>query len=227
MTTQIRPELDHRTVGEIAATVPGATTIFRKFNVDFCCHGNVALAEAARQRGLNVADLEEALRSLDASDTPAVFSLGTNELIDHILTHYHEPQRRALTELVELAKKVEAVHAKHPDVPRNLADLLHQMRGELEVHMKKEELILFPVMRRGPDVRVDGPITQMRHEHDDHGEHLRRLETLTNGFHPPADACPSWRALYTGAAKLADDLKEHIHTENNILFPRFQEAQAS
>jgi regulator of cell morphogenesis and NO signaling len=227
MTMQTRPDFDHRTVGEIAATVPGATAVFRNFKVDFCCHGDMTLAEAAGLRGLNMADLEEALQNLKASDSPATLSLGTNELIDHILTRYHETHRRELTELVELAKRVEAVHVDHPKAPRGLADLLHQMRGELEVHMKKEELILFPVMRRGPRSGLDEPIAQMRHEHDDHGKHLRRLESLTNGFHPPADACRSWQALYTGAAKLAEDLTEHIHRENNILFPRFQKAQTA
>jgi regulator of cell morphogenesis and NO signaling len=227
MTTLTHSELEHRTVGEIAAAVPGATAVFRDFKVDFCCHGDMTLAEAARLRGLDMTGLQEALQNLEASDSPAIFSLGTNELIDHILTRYHETHRRELTELVELAKTVEAVHANHPEVPRGLADLLHQMRGELEVHMKKEELILFPVMRRGPRPGVDEPIAQMRHEHDGHGEHLRRLESLTNDFHPPADACPSWQALYTGTAKFAEDLIEHIHRENNVLFPRFQKAQTS
>jgi len=128
-----------------------------------------------------------------------------------------------LTELVALARKVEAVHANHPQALHGLADLLQQMRGELEVHMKKEELILFPAMRRGAGTRLDAPIARMRHDHDDHGEHLRRLKVLTNDFTPPVEACRSWQALYTGTAKLSEDLMEHVHLENYVLFPRFQE----
>ncbi len=98
------------------------------------------------------------------------------------------------------------------------------MSGELEVHMKKEELILFPMMRRGGHPMIAQPIIAMLAEHDDHAMHLRELEVLTNDFAAPEDGCPTWRALYVGTKKLVDDLMAHIHTENNILFPRFLEA---
>ena len=109
-------------------------------------------------------------------------------------------------------------------MPRGIAALLERMSGELEVHMKKEELILFPMMRRGGHPMIAQPIAVMLAEHDDHGAHLRELEALTNDFVAPGDGCPTWRALYVGVKKLADDLMEHIHTENNVLFPRFQGA---
>jgi regulator of cell morphogenesis and NO signaling len=96
------------------------------------------------------------------------------------------------------------------------------MIGELEVHMKKEELILFPAMRRQSVTRFDAPITQMRHDHDEHGAHLRQIDTLTGHFHLPDGACRTWAALYTGVEKLVDDLMEHVHLENNVLFPRFE-----
>ncbi|MBL28256.1 MAG: iron-sulfur cluster repair di-iron protein [Rhodospirillaceae bacterium] len=223
MITQTNPDLDRLSVGELAATLPDATAVFRKFKVNFCCRGDIRLADAARQRGLKASELEEALRALEGSDAPPSLSMGTNELIDHILSRFHEVHRRELTELVALARKVEAVHANHPQAPHGLADLLQQMRGELEVYMKKEELILFPAMRRGAGASLDAPIAQMRHDHNDHGEHLRRLEALTNDFTPPGEACRSWQALYTGTAKLSEDLMEHVHLENYVLFPRFQE----
>lgn len=223
MIAQTPPNLDQLSVGEIAATLPGATAVFRAFKVNFCCHGDVSLAEAAHRRGVKPAELKEALQALEGSDASLSLSIGTDELIDHIFNRYHEVHRRELTELVELARKVEAVHTDHPDVPHGLGDLLQQMRSELDEHMRKEELILFPAMRHGAETKLDGPITQMRHDHDDHGEHLQRLEALTNDFTPPVEACRSWRAVYTGAAKLSEDLMEHVHLENNVLFPRFQE----
>ena len=88
--------------------------------------------------------------------------------------------------------------------------------------MQKEEQILFPMMRTGGHPMIVHPIGMMRHEHDDHGEELRTLAALTNDMTPPEGACNSWRALYAGCSKFAEDLTEHIHIENNILFPRFE-----
>jgi regulator of cell morphogenesis and NO signaling len=213
--------LRDRTVGEIAALLPGATRVFRAFKLDFCCGGEVPLGAAAAAKGLDPADVERALESLKVADVAAVPS-ETGALIDHILARYHDTHRRELPELIKLATRVEAVHARHPDVPAGLAELLRTIAGELEVHMKKEELILFPALRRGDNPAVSGPIGQMRHEHDDHGARLRELEELAQGFRPPADACRSWQALYSGAAKLVADVMEHVHLENNVLFPRFE-----
>jgi regulator of cell morphogenesis and NO signaling len=180
------------------------------------------IADATRRAGISVADVEKALKLLEVSEDIAPASRSTAELIEHILARYHAVHRREFSELMELARKVEAVHAEHPRVPRGLADTLKLMLGELEVHMKKEELILFPSMQQRLGGGLDVPIAQMRHDHDDHGEQLRKLESMTDNFTVPADACNSWRALYAGAAKLNDDIREHIHLENNVLFPRFE-----
>lgn len=219
-----RTALRGRTVGAIAAAMPGATEVFRRFKLDFCCGGDVALEAAAQKGGIDVAEVERALNQLTESAAATPLSLETGALIDHILTRYHETHRRELPELIALSRKVEAVHAEHPQVPSGLADLLHRMLGELEVHMKKEELILFPAMRQRAQGGLNTPIAQMRHDHDDHGEQLRKLESLTGDFTLPEDACRSWQALYTGAAKVANDVMEHIHLENNVLFPRYEDA---
>ncbi|WP_188644300.1 iron-sulfur cluster repair di-iron protein [Tsuneonella deserti] len=210
-----------RKVGEIAATVPGATSVFRRFGIDFCCHGDVRLDEAARGRSVDLASLEHALGALDADETlpPEQDSAA---MIDHVLSRYHEVHRSQLPELILLARKVEQVHAGKPGVPAGLADTLQAALGELEVHMKKEELILFPAMRRKGAGALDGPITQLRHEHVDHGELVERITELTGDFTVPEGGCGTWRALYAGAAQFKDDLIEHIHLENNILFPRFE-----
>lgn len=211
-----------RPIGEIAASLPGATSVFRKRGLDFCCGGEVSLADAARDRDISLDEVETDLRALQGDERFAAAPAETPALIDYILERYHETHRRELPELVRLARTVEKVHADHPYVPRGLADLLEQMIGELEVHMKKEELILFPAMRRQSAARFDAPITQMRHDHDEHGAHLRQIETLTGDFQLPDGACRTWAALYTGVEKLVDDLMEHVHLENNVLFPRFE-----
>ena len=213
------------TVGEIAANLPGATAVFRRFGMDFCCKGNVALADSARERGVVLADVERALAALDNA-APSAVPQESPALVDHIISRYHDTHRRELPELIQLARKVEKVHAKRSDVPRGLADLLERMSIELQQHMAKEELILFPAMKQSMAAGLDMPIARMRHEHDDHGAHLRELDRLTNGITVPSDACRTWQALYAGLAKLVDDLMEHIHLENNVLFPRFSAVES-
>jgi len=209
------------TLAEIAATLPGATGVFRRRKLDFCCNGRVKLSEAAAAKGLSVADLQAELDAVAALALPATRPEATEDLIALIETRYHAAHRREFPELIRLARRVEAVHKAHEAAPHGLADLLTRMEGELDAHMCKEEQVLFPLMRRGGHPMIAQPIAVLLAEHDDHGAHLRRIEALTADFTPPEDACPTWRALYVGVHKLSDDLVEHIHTENNVLFPRF------
>ena len=208
-----------RNIGEIAATLPGATAIFRRHKLDFCCGGGIPLAEAAAKRAAPLGQIEADLAALTPSD--AALPQSTGALIDLIVERYHATHRRELPELISLARRVERVHAANPDVPAGLSDLLTRMEAELGDHMAKEENVLFPMMRRGGHPMIAQPIAMMRHEHDDHGEHLEAMDRLTHGGVPPDGACNTWRALYAGTRKLAEDLTEHVHIENNILFPRF------
>lgn len=208
------------TVGEIAARLGGATAIFRKSGIDFCCGGNVSLSEAARQRGANLEELEEALATLNLC--PPEVPQGTSALVDYILHRFHEKHRRDIPELIKLAKKVEAVHREHEKVPKGLAMLLVQAQQELEAHMQKEEQILFPSMVANYSGGLDMPIFVMRKEHEEHAGIIRELEQVTSGFSLPGGACRSWQALYAGTECFVYELKEHIHLENNMLFPRFQ-----
>ena len=223
MTVQIKKlSLRDQTVGEIAASLPGAAAIFRKLKIDFCCHGDESLDTAAKNGGLDLGFIEQSLRELNAQDLPAVTKLTSDELTEYIQSRYHDTHRREIPELIQLARKVEAVHRDNPKVPAGTASLLKEMEGELEVHMKKEELILFPAMH-WTDTALNAPISQMRHDHTDHGAFLDRLAELTDNFTLPEGACRSWQALYIGLAKLSEDLQDHIHLENNVLFPRFEQ----
>jgi len=230
MSTQLERELRQRGVGDIAATLPGATAVFRRFRIDFCCNGDLTLDAAARRRGVDPGELEEALAALDGAGAAAAAvvpaTMDSGELIDHIQACYHETHRRGLPELIALSRKVEAVHRGHPDVPAGLSDALRQLESELEQHMVKEEETLFPAMRKhAGDGRLDAAIGELRDEHDNQGTLLRLLESLTDDFTLPEGACRSWQALYVGTARFAEELMEHIHLENNILFPRFAAAE--
>lgn len=210
-----------RTLADIAVALPGATALFRAEKLDFCCGGKVSLAEAMAARQKDPGELTARLEALAASAHPSEEPEDVDGMIDHILTRYHETHRREVPELIRMARRVEAVHRDNPNVPAGLADLLEHIGEELESHMQKEEQILFPLMRSGGHPMIGAPISVMLAEHDDHGENLRKLEAITSDFTPPDDACTTWRALYAGARKLTDDVMEHIHRENNKLFPRF------
>ena len=212
--------LASRSLGEIAAGPPGATTVFRRHKLDFCCGGSASLEQAAREKGIELTPIEVELAAL--SPEPNTVPESVDGLIQRILERYHQVHRREMPELRELALRVERVHADHPAAPKGLSDLLARMHGELELHMQKEEQILFPLMLAGGNPMIVHPIGMMRHEHDSHGEELEALAKLTGDLTVPAEACNSWRALYAGLAKLSEDLTEHIHIENNILFPKFE-----
>ncbi len=214
--------LMQQTLGEIAVEIPGATALFRQHKLDFCCNGNRTLAQACASRAIDAEPLLQVLEHLKEQGQSPEPITDPAQLIDHILQRYHEVHRQQLPELIQMARKVEAVHRDHPAVPSGLADYLEQLQVELEQHMAKEEQILFPMLRQGRRSMVAGPIAVMRHEHLDHGDQLERLVELTNDHTAPQGACTTWRALFVGTQRFVDDLMDHIHLENNVLFPIFE-----
>lgn len=143
------------------------------------------------------------------------------ELTRFIEARYHARHRAELPEIVALAARVEQVHEGVPHVPQGLAVLLRKMVGDLEVHMKKEELILFPAIRRGAS-GLGAPIAVMRADHDDHGVEIGRIRAMTGGFTPPEGACAKWRALCARLTSFVSDFEEHVRLENEVLFPPFE-----
>lgn len=141
-----------------------------------------------------------------------------NSTIDHILQRYHNVHRAQFEELVPLAQKVAQVHAD--TFPAEVPDLLAYMQNELLMHMMKEERMLFPMINQGVGRCAAMPISVMMHEHEEHDQAIARLEELTYNFELPEGACGSWTHLYTLAKEMVDDLKDHIHLENEILFSR-------
>ena len=214
-----------QSIGSLAVQIPGATAIFRKLKLDFCCGGQQSLATACAEKGLNTDEVMQVLNALErTNDLPSAPS--ASDLVDYILQRYHEVHRQQLPELIRMARRVEAVHRDNPHVPAGLADHLETMHEELLSHMLKEEQVLFPMLKSGGNPFVGQPIGMMRAEHVDHGEALDKLNALTNDATPPQGACNTWRALYAGIAQLGDDLINHIHLENNVLFPAFEAGAA-
>lgn len=138
--------------------------------------------------------------------------------VDHILQRYHNVHRAQFEELVPLAQKVAQVHAD--TFPAEIAELLAYMQNELLMHMMKEERMLFPMINQGVGRGAAMPISVMMHEHEEHDRAIARLKELTDNFQAPEGACGSWTRLYALAKEMVEDLNDHIHLENDILFAR-------
>lgn len=211
------------TLGELASTHPAAARVFLRHHLDFCCGGKRSLAEACRAADLDPGAILDELdrEACGGEPAPSWADRPLDEIADHIEEHYHTALRRDLPPLIAAARRVERVHAAKPEVPAGLADLLERFYQEMQDHMTKEEAILFPMIRRG--ARGDAvymPVRVMEAEHDDHGRQLARIRELTGDLQPPAVACTTWRALYSGLEALEAELMQHIHLENSVLFPR-------
>lgn len=212
----------HPSLSHLASTQAGASRVFHRHGLDYCCHGQRSLTEACEARRLDPARIlaEIEAESAGMPAPPSWDDRPLGELIDHILVRYHEAHRAELPRLLAMARKVEAVHAERAQVPRGLADHLAVVQDALREHMEKEEQVLFPMLRRGRGAMASMPIQIMEMEHEDHGRNLQRLRELAHDFVPPMDACATWRALYLGLDALEHDVMDHIHLENHVLFPR-------
>ncbi|MHC4959094.1 MAG: iron-sulfur cluster repair di-iron protein [Planctomycetota bacterium] len=212
------------TVGRLATEHPLATRVFARHGIDYCCGGGRPLAEACDAKGLDtdtvLAEIRKELEAPDATEQ-RWDEAPLGDLIDHILETYHRPLDEELPRLDAMARKVHAVHGdKDPERLAGIESVFAGLKAELEQHMAKEEQILFPMIRQGQGAMAGGPVSVMEHEHDSAGAALRRLRELTNGYEVPEGACNTWRALWHGLAALETSLHQHIHLENNILFPR-------
>lgn len=220
-------DIVNRKIGELIASFPGATLVLRRHKVDFCCSGKKSLAQLAGEKGLDASLIAGELCNLPKGPLPLPDPDDIDAFIDFILDRYHQTHREELAKLILLSRKVEAVHGDQPDAPLGLSDALFEMTENLDSHMAKEEMVLFPAMREmqrnsASTVPLVMPIHCMREEHEAHARAIHELQKLTNNFTLSEGVCGSWRALYTGTAKLVEDLVAHIHLENEILFPCFE-----
>lgn len=212
------------TVASLATEHPLATRVFARYGIDFCCGGGRPLKEVCEEKGLDVSQvIDEIQQELASADKPEHRwdSEPLDKLIEHILETYHRPLDEELPRLESMAARVLEVHRDKD--PRRLTELVvvyGGLKAELLDHMAKEEEILFPMILRGQGAMAGGPISVMEHEHESAGTALRRLRELTNNYAVPPEACNTWRALWHGLEALETSLHQHIHLENNILFPR-------
>jgi regulator of cell morphogenesis and NO signaling len=227
-----------KTVREVAVEFPEATRIFERLGIDYCCGGNKSLEEACSASKLSV---NEVLDSLElAEQTAHAKKTERNwqteplaDLIAHITSTHHMYTREEIARLRPLLDKVCSVHGKnHPEL-QQIRSSFQGLAQELTTHMMKEEMVLFPYIVRleeaviqkepvlpPPFGTVQNPVAMMMHEHDSAGDALRAMHQASAGYTAPADACISYQTLYKALADFERDLHQHIHLENNILFPR-------
>ncbi|MCA9516150.1 MAG: iron-sulfur cluster repair di-iron protein [Myxococcales bacterium] len=210
------------TVARLAVRVPAASRVFMRHGIDYCCGGQRRLADVCAERGLVADDLlDEITLEHPLAEGARWDERPLGELVAHIVTAHHRPLDEELPRLLAMARKVEAVHGdKDPVRLHELAVLCERLFADLAEHMKKEEAVLFPWIVAGNGRSAGGPIRVMHLEHDEVARDLRRLHELTDDFTPPAGACVTWRALWLGLEALDADLRQHMHLENNVLFPR-------
>jgi regulator of cell morphogenesis and NO signaling len=222
-----------QTVGEFVRQKPTRARVFESLKIDYCCGGKVSLVRACEKRGV---DVSEVLQAISTSDEKAdlgalvdVDSMELTELANHIEATHHAYLREELPRLDAMTEKVARVHGDKDERLFQMRQAFIALKAELEPHMMKEERILFPIVRQleaSPERQefhcgsVANPIRQMEHEHDQAGDALAILHESTDGYTPPDWACNTYRAMLDSLARLEADMHQHIHKENNVLFPK-------
>lgn len=223
-----------RTVRELASTNPRAARVFESFGIDYCCGGEKSLAQACSVAKVNVQEVTQALESLPAQHHDRDWQAASlAELVKHIVEKHHAYVRTEIPRLIALLAKVVRVHGQNHAELEKVATSFQALAEELTLHLLKEERMLFPYIvhlegaaKNGscpaPPVfgAVQNPVRMMMMEHDSAGQLLRKMREATNGYTLPVDACVSYRVLYRALPEFEADLHQHIHLENNILFPR-------
>ncbi|MEX0812039.1 MAG: iron-sulfur cluster repair di-iron protein [Chitinophagales bacterium] len=226
---------ENNIIGDLVANDYRTATIFQAYGVDFCCNGNRSIADACKSKNIDtsklIGDLEQIVQlkestSIDYNSWPA------DLLADYIEKKHHRYVEAKIPEISAYLEKICKVHgAMHPEL-HEIAEQFEASAGELAMHMKKEELILFPFVRKlmkhkqsgtNPETphfgSVENPIHMMMEEHDIEGERFRKIAALSNQYTPPADACNTYNVTFALLKEFEEDLHLHIHLENNILFP--------
>ena len=225
------------TVGQLVTERPGRARVFEAFGIDYCCGGKKPLAQAIREKALDEQTVLRVLATFDEqapSDERDWSKSSLAALADHIEQTHHAYLKSELPRLEYLVNKVANRHGPHTPQLVELAHVFAAFKLELESHMRKEEVVLFPICRQMEHAAapqqfhcgsVQNPIAVMIQEHDDAGDALKRMRELTNDYTPPLDACGTYRALFDSLRELEHDMHRHVHKENSILFPKAVELE--
>lgn len=223
------------TVAEIVVNNIKAAHIFKKHGIDFCCGGGISIQKACEKYNASFSTLKEEIEALD-NNVSRAYDYDKWELdflIDHIINVHHTYVQESIPMLIQYANKVAKVHGHHYKELVRINELVINLANDLMAHLQKEEVVLFPyvkeqvtALREGRVAQpshfgsVNNPINVMFQEHDNAGSIFKEIAKLTNGYTPPENACNTFRALYSKLEEFEQDLHQHVHLENNILFPK-------
>jgi regulator of cell morphogenesis and NO signaling len=224
--TRMKSITPQTTVGEIVRALPARSRIFENLGIDYCCGGKKPLAEACQAKGLDPATVVTLLTALD--DTPNSIqvnpdTMSLTELCNHIEQVHHEYLREELPRLDFMTRKVAAVHGDHEPRLLEVRRVFEAFQSEMVAHTKEEDEVVFPAIRKlesGNGTNLDAAFAKLESEHENAGAALARFKELTDNYSPPEWACNTFRALYDGLAQLERHTHQHVHQENNVLFPR-------
>lgn len=222
-----------KTVGEYVKEKPALSKVFESYGIDYCCGGKRPLLEVCQDKELSMDDviqaLEQVAESAGACEDLDWQTTTVPQMINHIYSHHHRYLYEAMPRLSQMVNKVARVHGQKDPRLAELAASFDKLQDELIHHMQKEEQVLFPLCRQLAEAQtlprfhcgpIINPIQVMEIEHEQAGALLTRMHTLTDGFTPPEWACNTYRAMLDGLAEMERDIHQHIHEENNILFPK-------
>jgi regulator of cell morphogenesis and NO signaling len=227
--------IQERTVAEVVTENIKAAHVFKKHGIDFCCGGGISIARACEKAKVDPSILEAELLSLNNTPDRAsnYNSWKLDFLVDHIVNVHHQYVEENSPLLLQYAKRVNHVHGGHYKELAEIEELVTKLVQAMAGHQRKEELILFPFIKKlvkseleGTEVpsthfgTVENPIHMMEEEHEEAGGFLSRISELSDGFTPPQGACNTYKAFYAKLDEFEQDLHHHIHLENNILFPK-------
>ena len=224
-----------QTVGGMVAEDFRKAEVFKRHGIDFCCGGNIPLGQACEEKNANIDAVQAELDEIDNRQAPPEEDFNSWELdmlIDHIVGVHHIYIKKASPAIREFVNRVKMVHGMNKPNVTEISDRFDALAQELDMHMHKEEMILFPYIKQMVQAKKDGtslvppfgtvqnPINMMLEEHDSAGNELEALQKLTEDYTPPKGACATHKVSYGQLKEFADDLMRHIHLENNILFPK-------
>lgn len=229
-------------IGALVAQDYRTASVFKNSKIDFCCNGNRTIEDACIQNDLDSETLITQLKAVahQTQDSGIDYNAWPLDLlVDYVEKKHHRYVETKIQEITPFLEKVVRVHGdRHPELAE-VEQLFKASAGELTQHMKKEEMILFPFIRKMVEAKntgtavqasfgtVQNPIRMMMHEHEGEGERFRKIAALTDNYTPPADACNTYKVTFALIKEFEEDLHLHIHLENNILFPKSLEMEAS
>ncbi|HEY1870088.1 MAG TPA: iron-sulfur cluster repair di-iron protein [Chitinophagaceae bacterium] len=223
--------LSSKTLAQIVTENYKAAYIFERYDLDFCCKGKRSLQIACDEKGLSVETITSELNVSDKNESPVVDfdKLSLAELADYIVSTHHSYAKNEMPQIFAYLHKVAFKHGDRHNELKTIFEKFSELKDEMETHMRKEEFVLFPKIKdlekkiqdhAQTGLRIRIPIMVMEDEHEYAGALLKEIRNLSNDYNPPADACTTYRLCFAALQAFEIDLHQHIHLENNILFPK-------